>query len=108
MTKLDGQLIMIQQYDMMGYQAIPVQPEAQPAIEDIEILVEEEEKPPEEPELELDVIMPEPYNKMSQYQLYAIKGNKKVLLPLRSVNVRTELRGATAITSVELTYYNPS
>ena len=45
---------------------------------------------------------------MSQYQLYAIKGNKKVLLPLRSVNVRTELRGATANTSVELTYYNPS
>ena len=31
-----------------------------------------------------------------------------MLLPLRSVNVRTELRGATANTSVELTYYNPS
>ena len=52
--------------------------------------------------------MPEPYNKMSQYQLYAIKGDKKVLLPLRTVNVRTELRGATANTFVELTYYNPS
>ena len=52
--------------------------------------------------------MPEPYNKMSQYQLYAMKGSKKVLLPLRSVSVRTELRGATADTSVELTYYNPS
>ena len=31
-----------------------------------------------------------------------------MLLPLRSVSVRTELRGATANTTVELTYYNPT
>ena len=44
-----------------------------------------------------------------KYLFYAEMGEdkKKVLLPLTKVDVKSELRGSTAITNVELTYINP-
>lgn len=43
-----------------------------------------------------------------RYLFYAEVENKRVLLPLTKVDVKAELRGATADTNVELTYINPS
>ena len=44
-----------------------------------------------------------------KFIFYAEKEDKsKVLLPLKKVDVKSELRGATAITNVELTYQNPN
>ena len=40
--------------------------------------------------------------------LYGEKDGEKVLVPLQAVQVKSELRGPTAITDVELTYFNPS
>ena len=43
----------------------------------------------------------------AQYILFAEKDNQKVLLPLKKVDIKSELRGATAISTIELTYVNP-
>ena len=43
-----------------------------------------------------------------KYLFFAEKDDKKVLLPLSKVDIKSELRGATAITNVELTYANPN
>ena len=43
-----------------------------------------------------------------KYLLYANQGEQKVLLPLTKAKIKTELRGALAVTSVELSYVNPS
>ena len=43
-----------------------------------------------------------------KYVFYAeMEDKKKVLVPLTKVDVKSELRGSTAITNVELTYQNP-
>jgi Ca-activated chloride channel family protein len=43
-----------------------------------------------------------------KYLFYAEKGNEKVLLPLKSIDIKSELRGANAVTNVELNYINPT
>ena len=41
-----------------------------------------------------------------KYFVYGVRDKQKVLLPLQNVDVKTELRGATANTIVEMTYIN--
>ena len=43
-----------------------------------------------------------------KYLFYANQGDQKVLLPLTKAKIKTELRGALAVTCVELSYVNPS
>ena len=43
-----------------------------------------------------------------KYMLFAEVGHQQVLMPLSKVEIKSELRGATAITNVELTYANPN
>ena len=43
-----------------------------------------------------------------KYLFYAEKDDEKVLLPLKSIDIKSELRGAVAITNVELSYINPT
>lgn len=42
-----------------------------------------------------------------KYLFFAEQGQQKYLLPLKKVDVKSELRGSTAVTNVELTYLNP-
>ena len=42
-----------------------------------------------------------------KYLFYAEKEDKKILLPLTKVSIKSELRGAMATNAVELTYLNP-
>ena len=51
--------------------------------------------------------------KLSQGQLkpfifFAEKDDQKVLIPLKKVDIKSELRGAIVVSSIELTYYNPN
>ena len=39
-----------------------------------------------------------------KYLFYAEKDGEKQLIPLKNVDIKAELRGATAVTHVELTY----
>jgi len=42
------------------------------------------------------------------FAFYATNGDDKLLLPLKKIDVKSELCGGLAVTSVELTYVNPS
>ena len=55
-------------------------------------------------------LLPRINDKVSRrkYLFYAEKDDEKVLLPLKSIDIKSELRGANAITNVELTYINPT
>ena len=42
------------------------------------------------------------------FAFYATNGDDKLLMPLKKVDVKSELCGGLAVTNVELTYVNPS
>lgn len=46
-------------------------------------------------------------NRIKEYILFAEKDDQKVLLPLKKVDIKSELHGATAVSTIELTYINP-
>ena len=57
------------------------------------------------------LIAPKPCNNnkcCGRYLFYAEVDENRVLLPLKKVDVKAELRGALSDTNVELTYTNPS
>lgn len=43
-----------------------------------------------------------------KYLFYAEKAGERQLVPLKKVDIKAELRGSTAVTNVELTYFNPN
>ena len=43
-----------------------------------------------------------------KYLFYAEKNDQRILMPLTKVDISTEIRGARAVTNVELSYVNPS
>ena len=55
-------------------------------------------------------LLPRINDKVSRrkYLFYAEKDDVKVFLPLKSIDTKSELRGAVAITNVELSYINPT
>ena len=59
----------------------------------------------------ISLAFPKPCNNKrccGKYLFYAEVEKSRVLMPLTKVDVKAELRGATADTNVELTYINPS
>ena len=53
-----------------------------------------------------DILLKVDTLKSQEYVLCAERGDEKIFLPLRSVNIKSEIRAATVMSTIELKYFN--